>query len=156
MDDVTVKTSLNGSMKLPNTYDAVSQSPVATTTIRSYRRRWLVLVLLCANILLLNLNWVFFSPISDVVMCYYRTSTFWANAVSMCYMFAYVILVGPVAWLLQRVGLRVSMVIATAAIAVGAWIKFAGTGKWRNGRGDLGTSRCSSNAACCEFAICKS
>ena len=128
MDDATAKSSLNGSVTHPATYDALSQSSV-DTTIRSYRRRWPVLVLLCANILLLNLNWVFFSPISDVVMCYYRTSTFWTNAISMCYMFAYIILVSPVAWLLQRAGLRVCMVIATAAIAVGAWLKFAGTGE---------------------------
>ena len=134
MNDLSIKTSLNGSAKHRAGYDALPTQPLVDD-IRSYRRRWPVLVLLCVNVLLLNLNWVFFSPISDVVMCYYRTSTFWANAVSMCYMVAYIVLVGPVAWLLQRVGLRVCMVIATASIAIGAWIKFAGTGKrtWESG-----------------------
>lgn len=127
MDDVSSKTSLNGSAKRSGGYEAVPASPTTDIGIRSYRRRWPVLVLLIGNVILLNLNWVFFSPISDVVMCYYRTTTFWANAISMCYMLTYIILVGPVAWMLQTVGLRVSMVTATACIAIGAWIKFAGT-----------------------------
>eukprot|EP00731_Ephydatia_muelleri_P030407 Em0021g930a len=93
-DDVSLMTSLNGSANHPASYDAIPTQPLVDATIRSYRRRWPVLVLLCGNVLLLNLNWVFFSPISDVVMCYYHKSNFWANAVSMCYMIAYVILVG--------------------------------------------------------------
>ena len=101
----------------------------AATSVKTYWWRWPVLLLTCCNIAMLNTNWISFGSISDVSACYYRTSTFWINSLSMSYMLSYVVLIGPAAWCLDKLGLRFTFVIGSASVALGSWIRVAGSGE---------------------------
>ena len=97
--------------------------------IRVYRRRWVVLVIIVADLTVNYGIWIAFAPIADAMKCYYGISDFWVNSVSMVYMLTYILFVVPSLWLLERVGLRTTSVIAACFNAVGACLKVAGVGE---------------------------
>ena len=97
--------------------------------IKVYKWRWVVLAIFVAAMSANNAVWISFSPIADVVQCYYDTTTFWVNSASMVYMLTYILFVVPSAWLLGRVGLRTTLIIAASMNAVGSCLRVAGAGK---------------------------
>ncbi|XP_046662119.1 feline leukemia virus subgroup C receptor-related protein 2-like isoform X2 [Homalodisca vitripennis] len=90
---------------------------------RVYRRRWVMLCLFalcsCAN----ATHWIQYSIIANVCMYYYDVSALYINWTSMIYMAVYIPLVFPASWILERQGLRVSVILGAAMMCVGAWIK---------------------------------
>ena len=97
--------------------------------IKVYRWRWVVLAIF-VSVLGVNIAlWVAFGPIANVVQCYYDTTTFWVNSASMIFMLTYSLFLVPSAWLLGRVGLRTTLVIAASMNAAGSCLRVAGTGK---------------------------
>ena len=108
--------------------------------IRVYKWRWVVLAVFVSTMGVNNAVWIAFASIADVVQCYYNTSKFWVNSASMVYMLTYVLFIVPSAWLLGRVGLRTTLVIAAAMNAAGSCLRVAGAGE-RKSSGFLHTHR---------------
>ena len=101
----------------------------ADSEIRTYRWRWVVLILYSLSNAMVNIIWIPSAPIADVVSCYYGVTLFWVNALSQVYMLSYVVLLFLIVWMLDKYGLSVCLAIATCCDAAGAALKLAGTGE---------------------------
>ncbi|XP_071135379.1 choline/ethanolamine transporter flvcr2a-like isoform X2 [Mytilus edulis] len=98
-----------------------------------YKRRWIILFLFSFVSLTNSFQWLHLNIIGDVLLNYYNaslpedkfqqeTALDW---LSMVYMLAYIPLIFPVTWLLDKKGLRVVIICGSFLNAVGAWIKVA-------------------------------
>ena len=96
--------------------------------IQTYRWRWVVLLIFSLNLAMTNIIWIPSAPIANVVICYYDISLFWVNALSEVYMLVYIPLLFPVVWMLDKYGLKLSLMIGACSDAAGAALKLAGTG----------------------------
>ena len=96
--------------------------------IRTYWWRWVVLCVFSLNLALTNVLWISFASIADVMVCYYGVNNFWVNALSMVFMAVYIVLVFPCAWLLDRYGLRLVVVLGSCFNALGAALRIIGSG----------------------------
>ena len=97
--------------------------------VRTYRVRWFVLLIFWLHMLVNNWIWISFGSIADLVACYYDVSLFWVNTLSWVFMLVYLLGFMPTIWFLNRYGLKLTGVVAACANAVGAWLRFAGTGQ---------------------------
>ena len=97
--------------------------------IKVYKWRWVVLGLFSLNNMTLNYVWIMAAPVANLITCYYRTSDTMVNLLSTSYMMMYTLMALPVSWAMDRYGLRVCAVLASAACALGASIKVFGSGK---------------------------
>jgi len=97
--------------------------------IKSYRWRWVVVILFTMNNLSLNYVWIMAAPVANVITCYYDVSDTMVNLLSTSYMIVYTVMALPVSWAMDRYGLRVCAVLASGASALGASIKLFGSGK---------------------------
>ncbi len=96
--------------------------------IRTYWWRWIVLFIFSLNLAMTNIIWIPSAPIANTITCYYDIDVFWVNALSEVYMVTYFILLFPAVWLLDKYGLRLSLMLGAAFDAAGAALKLAGTG----------------------------
>ena len=120
--------AVEGTIQSGNLHDTV-HIPGPTAEIRTYRWRWIVLLLYSLNNAFVNIIWIPFAPIADVITCYYDVSLFWVNALSQVFMLSYVVLLFIVVWMLDKYGLKVCFAIAACCGAAGAALKLAGTGE---------------------------
>ena len=97
--------------------------------IKVYKWRWVVLGLFSLNNVSLNYVWIMAAPVANLITCYYRTSDTMVNLLSTSYMITYTLMALPVSWAMDRYGLKVCAVLASAASALGASIKVFGSGK---------------------------
>ena len=102
--------------------------------VRTSRLRWFVLLLFWLHMLVNNWMWISFGSIADLAACYYDVSLFWINTLSWVFMLVYLLGFIPTIWFLNRYGLKLTGVVAACANAVGAWLRFAGTGPWEKGQ----------------------
>ena len=96
--------------------------------IRTYLWRWVVLGVFSLNNAVTNYVWIMSAIIADVMVCYYGVSTTLVNLLSTSYMMVYVVLMFPTAWLMDKYGLRLPAVVASAMMALGAALRVMGTG----------------------------
>lgn len=92
---------------------------------RLYRRRWLILCLFSSYSLCNAFQWIQYGIINNIFMKFYNVSSFAIDWLSMIYMLTYIPFIFPVAWLLERKGLRVIALFAASINCVGTWIKVA-------------------------------
>ena len=103
------------------------------TDIELYFQRWIILFIFCIITLLSAFNWIEYSIIQDVVIEFYNESLPTINDdkydavnwLSMVYMLAYIPLVFPTMFLLDRKGLKLSIVLGASINCIGAIIKCA-------------------------------
>ena len=96
-----------------------------------YRRRWFILFLFAAYSMSNNFQWIHLNIIGNVVIRFYneslpRDSFQQATAIdwlSMIYMLAYIPLIFPATWLLDKKGLRITLICGSLLNALGAWLK---------------------------------
>jgi hypothetical protein len=96
-----------------------------------YVKRWMILGVFCLITLLSAFNWIEYGIIQDVVISFYNESLpsdeakriDSVNWLSMIYMLAYIPLVFPAMFLLERKGLRLSCVLGALLTFIGAFIK---------------------------------
>ncbi|XP_034241522.1 feline leukemia virus subgroup C receptor-related protein 2-like isoform X3 [Thrips palmi] len=100
-------------------------------TLKVFRRRWLVLAAFCFLSLLNGFQWVQYAIVSDSVARYYGVSLQAVDWASMVYMLMYVPFVAPASWMLDKKGLRHTVVLAAVLNCLAAWVKVA------SGRPDL-------------------
>jgi len=70
-------------------------------------------------------QWIQYGIINNIFMRFYGVDSFTIDWMSMIYMLTYIPLIFPVSWLLDKQGLRVIALVATALNCAGTWIKVA-------------------------------
>ncbi len=98
--------------------------------IKTYKWRWVVLILFALNNLSLNYVWIMAAPVANVITCYYGVSDTLVNLLSTSYMIMYTLMALPVSWGMHRYGLRPCAILASAVSALGASMKVFGSGMW--------------------------
>ncbi|XP_026885937.2 feline leukemia virus subgroup C receptor-related protein 2 isoform X3 [Electrophorus electricus] len=98
------------------------ENPVST---HLYKRRWLVVMLFSSYSLCNSYQWIQYGIINNIFMRFYNVTSFTVDWLSMVYMLMYIPLIFPVTWLLDKKGLRVIALAATALNCAGTWIKVA-------------------------------
>jgi FLVCR family feline leukemia virus subgroup C receptor-related protein len=130
----------NGEAKLLNTPSTPGDSSNGGKTPdssaaypRVYKRRWIMVSLFCLYSLSNAYQWIHLNIIANVIQRYYNeslpedvyrreTAVDW---LSMIYMLAYIPLIFPSTWLLDKRGLRTVAIIGACLNATGAWLKCA-------------------------------
>ena len=98
---------------------------------RVFKKRWVIIFLFAAYSLSNAYQWIHLVIITNIIQQYYNESLPGTNYqqivtiqwLSMVYMLAYIPLIFPATWLLDRKGLRVVGLLANLLNAAGAWIK---------------------------------
>lgn len=90
---------------------------------RLYRRRWMIVLLFSCYSLCNSYQWIQYGIINNIFMKFYDVDTFTIDWMSMIYMLTYIPFIFPVTWLLDKKGLRVIALVATALNCAGTWIK---------------------------------
>ncbi|KAM4522199.1 choline/ethanolamine transporter flvcr2b isoform 3-T3 [Odontesthes bonariensis] len=93
--------------------------------IRLYKRRWFMVLLFSSYSLCNSYQWIQYGIISNIFMKFYNVDAFTIDWMSMIYMLTYIPFIFPVTWLLDKKGLRVIALVATALNCAGTWIKVA-------------------------------
>ncbi|XP_061854522.1 heme transporter FLVCR2 isoform X2 [Colius striatus] len=102
---------------------AVGEVAAATAEVRLSSRRWVVVLLFSSYSLCNAFQWIQYGSINNVFMHFYNVSSFAIDWLSMSYMLTYIPLLFPVAWLLDKRGLRLIALAGSALNAAGAWVK---------------------------------
>lgn len=92
---------------------------------RLYKRRWMIVLLFSSYSLCNSYQWIQYGIISNIFMKFYKVDAFTIDWMSMIYMLTYIPFIFPVTWLLDKKGLRVIALVATALNCAGTWIKVA-------------------------------
>lgn len=92
---------------------------------RLYRRRFAVLTVFSLYSLVNAFQWIQYSIITNVFTQYYGVTNEEVNWLSIVYMVAYVPLIFPATWLLDRKGLRLTALLGAGLNCAGAWLKCA-------------------------------
>ncbi|XP_066533076.1 heme transporter FLVCR2 isoform X2 [Hoplias malabaricus] len=96
-----------------------------TATTHLYKRRWLIVCVFSSYSLCNSFQWIQYGIINNIFMRFYGVDSFTVDWLSMVYMLTYVPLVFPVSWLLEKRGLRIIALVATALNCIGTWLKVA-------------------------------
>ncbi|XP_031344314.1 uncharacterized MFS-type transporter C09D4.1-like [Photinus pyralis] len=88
-----------------------------------YKKRWLVLLITVLVSATINMQWMQYGIIGDVVTFYYGISFEEVNWSSMVFFLVFVALMVPVSYILDKYNLRINMILAALSTCVGAWIK---------------------------------
>uniref|UniRef100_A0A669FAG7 Major facilitator superfamily (MFS) profile domain-containing protein n=1 Tax=Oreochromis niloticus TaxID=8128 RepID=A0A669FAG7_ORENI len=81
---------------------------------RLYHRRWVIVFLFSLYSLSNSYQWIQYGIISNIFTKFYGVEAFTIDWMSMIYMLTYIPFIFPVTWLLDKKGLRVIALIATA------------------------------------------
>ncbi|XP_062824393.1 heme transporter FLVCR2 isoform X1 [Anolis carolinensis] len=95
----------------------------APAEVRLCRRRWLIVLLFSSYSFCNAFQWIQYGSINSIVSKFYGVSAFAIDWLSMCYMVVYIPLLFPVAWLLDKKGLRLIALAGAALNCLGAWVK---------------------------------
>ncbi|CAK1544368.1 unnamed protein product [Leptosia nina] len=87
------------------------------------KARWLMLGFFVLYSASNALQWTQYTIISDIVVRYYGVTSNIVSWTSMVYMIAYVPLIFPASWLLDKTGLRITTIIGSLGTCAGAWMK---------------------------------
>ncbi|XP_070511489.1 choline/ethanolamine transporter flvcr2b isoform X2 [Cardiocondyla obscurior] len=91
--------------------------------IRVYKRRWQILILFVVYSASNAMQWIQYSIISNIIMKYYNVSDYTVDMTSMIYMITYIPLIFPASYLLDKFGLRWTVITGAFGTAIGSWIK---------------------------------
>lgn len=92
---------------------------------RLFRRRFAVLTVFSLYSLVNAFQWIQYSIITNVFTEYYGVDNDKIDWLSIVYMVAYVPLIFPATWLLDRKGLRLTALLGAGLNCAGAWLKCA-------------------------------
>ncbi|XP_033503711.1 choline/ethanolamine transporter FLVCR1 [Epinephelus lanceolatus] len=96
-----------------------------TLETRLYWRRFAVLTVFSLYSLVNAFQWIQYSIITNVFTQYYGVTNDKVDWLSIVYMVAYVPLIFPATWLLDRKGLRLTALLGAGLNCAGAWLKCA-------------------------------
>lgn len=93
------------------------------SVIKVSKRRWAVVLVFSCYSMCNAFQWIQYSSISNIFKEFYGVSVFAIDWLSMCYMLTYIPLLLPVAWMLEKFGLRTIALTGSALNCLGAWVK---------------------------------
>lgn len=111
---------------LANEKDSEKAEP--TTEYVVYTRRWFILALFVLYSASNAFQWTQLVIITTILEKYYSVSTLTVYWTSMIYMVAYIPLILPASWLLDKKGLRLGVLLGSAGTCAGSWLKVLATG----------------------------
>ncbi|CAI2319246.1 unnamed protein product [Caenorhabditis sp. 36 PRJEB53466] len=94
---------------------------------RVFKKRWLILAIFMFLSGSNGAQWIQYSIIANIISDYYGVSFQAVDWTSMIYMLTYIFFFIPAAWLLDKWGLRLSVLLGALGNCVGAWIKLMST-----------------------------
>ncbi|XP_019824828.2 choline/ethanolamine transporter FLVCR2 isoform X1 [Bos indicus] len=100
-----------------------SSGPEELSVIKVSKRRWAVVLVFSCYSMCNAFQWIQYGSINNIFMNFYGVSAFAIDWLSMCYMLTYIPLLLPVAWLLEKFGLRTIALTGSALNCLGAWVK---------------------------------
>ncbi|XP_053316073.1 feline leukemia virus subgroup C receptor-related protein 1 [Spea bombifrons] len=109
----------------PDERQAMLPGPKGPLETKLYCRRFAILGVFSLYSLVNAFQWIQYSIISNIFTYFYGLSTDKIDWLSMVYMVAYVPLIFPATWLLDKKGLRVTALLGSGLNCLGAWIKCA-------------------------------
>ncbi|KAK8784884.1 hypothetical protein V5799_008750 [Amblyomma americanum] len=105
--------------KVTFTMTSILSDIIVTVTSQRY---WILLTF-CALSMINAFQWIQYSIIASVIKDHYGVSDATISWTSMLYLIGYMVLAFPSAWILDNMGLRVTVLIGAAGTAIGACIK---------------------------------
>ncbi|MED6277713.1 hypothetical protein CHARACLAT_016272, partial [Characodon lateralis] len=117
--------------EISTVYAAVSGKPNPESTsllpFKVYKRRWFVLLVLC----LLNCSnatiWLTFAPVADQSAQYLKATVEDINWLSLVFMVVAIPLSFGTTWMLDTIGLRITLILGSWLNMLGALLRFLGT-----------------------------
>ncbi|XP_057679458.1 feline leukemia virus subgroup C receptor-related protein 1 [Corythoichthys intestinalis] len=106
--------------------DAEAARPAET---KLYWQRFLVLAVFSLYSLVNAFQWIQYGILANVFTRFYRVGNDKVDWLSIVYMLAYVPLIFPATWLLDRRGLRLTALLGSGLNCAGAWLKCASVGQ---------------------------
>jgi FLVCR family MFS transporter 7 len=103
----------------------ILESP--TTPPKTYRRRYVILAQLSLLNIVVSWCWLTFAPVSSTSATYFNVSINSINWLSTGFLFAFVAATPATLWTLNKHGPRGAIIAASVLIAIGSWIRYAGT-----------------------------
>ncbi|KAK5612341.1 Feline leukemia virus subgroup C cellular receptor [Crenichthys baileyi] len=109
------------------------EAEVGTKGTKLYRLRFAVLTVFSLYSLMNAFQWIHYSIIANVFANYYGVTNDKVDWLSIVYMLAYIPLIFPATWLLDRRGLRLTALLGSGLNCAGAWLKCASVSPERFG-----------------------
>ncbi|SMY22245.1 unnamed protein product [Zymoseptoria tritici ST99CH_1A5] len=94
---------------------------------RVYKQRWFGLAQLVLLNIIVSWDWLTFAALSSTAAEYFDVSETAINWLSTAFLFAFAIAAPAVIWVLNHHGPKTSILVASALVLVGNWIRYAGT-----------------------------
>ncbi|XP_064781845.1 heme transporter FLVCR2-like isoform X1 [Oncorhynchus masou masou] len=110
-------------VRLENNIQLNRNGDDTTKTLKLYKRRWFIVLLFSSYSLCNSFQWIQYGIINNIFMRFYGVESFTIDWMSMIYMLTYIPFIFPVTWLLDKKGLRIIALVATAMNCAGTWIK---------------------------------
>ncbi|KAJ1526074.1 hypothetical protein ONE63_009239 [Megalurothrips usitatus] len=103
--------------------EALEAAAAAMGEVRVLRRRWVMLALFSVTSMANAAHWIMYAIIADVATRYYGVSDMAINWTSIVFMAAYVPLVLPASWVIEKKGLRPAVLLGCSLMCAGSWLK---------------------------------
>lgn len=94
---------------------------------RLYKRRFIGLAQLVLLNIIVSWDWLTFAAVSTTTSRFFAVSESGVNWLSTCFLFAFVLVAPLVLWTLNKGGPKPSILIASALVLAGNWIRYGGT-----------------------------
>ncbi|XP_050519850.1 feline leukemia virus subgroup C receptor-related protein 2-like [Daktulosphaira vitifoliae] len=91
--------------------------------LKLYKSRWIILGVYILYSMSNAAHWIQYSIISNITGKFYGVSNYSVDLTSTIYMLVYVPLLVPASWLLDKKGLKTTMLIGAGGTVLGAWLK---------------------------------
>ncbi|KAK4879357.1 hypothetical protein RN001_007503 [Aquatica leii] len=96
---------------------------INAAVIKTYPKRWTMLMLSVLSSALINMQWIQYSVIADIISKYYNVSYEAVNWTSLVYSLLYIPMAIPGSYFLDKFGLRNAVLTSTMLACLGAWVK---------------------------------
>jgi FLVCR family MFS transporter 7 len=93
----------------------------------TYRRRYLILFQLSLLNILVSWSWLTFAPVSATTATFFGVTLSSVNWLSTGFLFAFVVATPFTLYTLNRFGPRGAIIVASVLVAIGSWVRYAGT-----------------------------
>jgi len=119
----------------PHHVMSISAQPQLSQVPHTYRRRYLILFQLSLLNILVSWSWLTFAPVSATTATFFGVSLSTVNWLSTGFLFAFVAATPATLYTLNRHGPRGAIIVASALVAIGSWVRYAGTRAGSDGEG---------------------
>lgn len=119
--------------KLSNTgtFVILTKCTMTVELTRTFVKRWFMLAIFCLLSMTNAFQWLQYSIINNLLMQYYDVPSLAIDWTSMIYMIVYIPSIFPASWLLDKYGLRLTLIMGSLLNCAGAWIKCGSTNPGR-------------------------